>query len=67
MIDCIDRMIPKESDQLLIHNQITIFNKATCTFSKNLARIARESDKQGKQRISIFKFIFYYFVKFFII
>jgi len=59
LIDCIDRMIPTESEQLKIHNQITVFNQATGTFSKNLARIARESDEPGKQRISIFKFIFY--------
>ena len=62
LIDYIDRMIPIESGQLQIHNQITVFSQATGTFSKNLARIARESDEPGKQGISIFKFIFYYFV-----
>lgn len=36
-----------------------MFSHATGTFGKNLARIARESDEPGKQRISIFKFIFY--------
>eukprot|EP00253_Pinus_taeda_P017282 PITA_17282 len=45
LIDCIDCMIPKESDQLEIHRQITCFNRATGTFGKNLARIAREANE----------------------
>ena len=53
LIDSIDCMIPTESAQLLIHNQITMFSQANGTFGKNLARIARESDERGKQRIYI--------------
>lgn len=49
LIDCIDRMIPKETDQLEVHKKITFFNRTTCTFGKNLARISRESDEPGKR------------------
>eukprot|EP00253_Pinus_taeda_P004410 PITA_04410 len=45
LIDCIDSMVPKESDQLEICRQITCFSRATCTFGKNLARITREADE----------------------
>jgi len=58
LIDCIDRMVPKESDQLEIHRQIMCFSRATGTFGKNLARIAREANEPSKQTISIFKFLF---------
>eukprot|EP00253_Pinus_taeda_P027822 PITA_27822 len=45
LIDCIDRMIPLESDQLEIHRQVTCFSKDIGTFGKNLAKIAREADE----------------------
>eukprot|EP00253_Pinus_taeda_P022319 PITA_22319 len=45
LIDCIDHMIPLECDQLEIHRQVTTFNKATSTFRKNLAKVAREADE----------------------
>eukprot|EP00253_Pinus_taeda_P021403 PITA_21403 len=45
LIDCIDRMIPLESDQLEIHRQVPTFSNASGTFGKNLAKIAREADE----------------------
>eukprot|EP00253_Pinus_taeda_P006075 PITA_06075 len=45
LIDCIDRMIPLDSDQLEIHRQVTTFSNASGTFRKNLAKIAREADE----------------------
>ena len=50
LVDCIERMVPSESDQLLIHQQVTSFSNATGTFGKNLAKIAREADEPGKQK-----------------
>ena len=50
LIDCIDRMIPLECDQLEIHRKVTTFSKATGTFGKNLAKIAREANEPGKQK-----------------
>jgi hypothetical protein len=47
LIDCLERMVPSESDQLEIHRQITCFTRATCTFGKNLAKIARDVDEPG--------------------
>eukprot|EP00253_Pinus_taeda_P010769 PITA_10769 len=48
LIDCIDRMIPLESDQLKIHRQVTTFSNASGTFGKNLAKIAREVDEPAQ-------------------
>eukprot|EP00253_Pinus_taeda_P023368 PITA_23368 len=48
LIDCIDRMIPLESDQLEIQRQVTTFSNASGTFGKNLAEIAREVDEQAQ-------------------
>eukprot|EP00253_Pinus_taeda_P014370 PITA_14370 len=48
LIDCIDRMIPLESDQLEVHKQATTFSNATGTFGKNLAKIAREADEPAQ-------------------
>eukprot|EP00253_Pinus_taeda_P027186 PITA_27186 len=48
LIDCIDRMIPLESDQLEIHRQVTTFSNASGTFGKNLAKIAREADEPAQ-------------------
>eukprot|EP00253_Pinus_taeda_P007824 PITA_07824 len=45
MIDCIDRMIPLQCDQLEIHQRVTTFSKATSTFGNNLAKIAREANE----------------------
>lgn len=50
LIDCIDRMIPLESDQLEIHRQVTTFSNASSTFGKNLKKIAREADELSKQK-----------------
>eukprot|EP00253_Pinus_taeda_P030358 PITA_30358 len=48
LIDCIDRMIPLDSDQLEIHRQVTTFSNASSTFGKNLAKIAREADEPAQ-------------------
>eukprot|EP00253_Pinus_taeda_P013635 PITA_13635 len=48
LIDCIDRMIPLECDQLEIHRQVTTFSNASGTFGKNLANIAREADESAQ-------------------
>eukprot|EP00253_Pinus_taeda_P023136 PITA_23136 len=48
LIDCIDRMIPLECDQLEIHRQVTTFTNASGTFGKNLAKIARETDEPAQ-------------------
>ena len=40
-------MIPSESEQLEIHQQISAFTRATGTFGKNLAKIARDVDEPG--------------------
>eukprot|EP00253_Pinus_taeda_P033448 PITA_33448 len=48
LIDCIDRMIPLECDQLEIHRQVTNFTNASGTFGKNLAKIAREADEPAQ-------------------
>jgi hypothetical protein len=47
LIDCLERMVPSESDQLEIHRQITSFTRATGTFDKNLAKIASDVDEPG--------------------
>jgi hypothetical protein len=47
LIDCLERMVPTESDQLEIHRQITSFTRATGTFGKNLTNIARDVDEPG--------------------
>jgi hypothetical protein len=47
LIDCFERMVPSESDQLEIHRQITPFTGATGTFGKNLEKIARDVDEPG--------------------
>eukprot|EP00253_Pinus_taeda_P030349 PITA_30349 len=48
MIECIERMISLESDQLEVHRQATTFSNATGTFGKNLAKIAREADEPAQ-------------------
>eukprot|EP00253_Pinus_taeda_P009791 PITA_09791 len=48
LIDCIDRMIPLEFDQLEVHKQVTTFSNAVGTFGKNLAKIAREADEPAQ-------------------
>jgi hypothetical protein len=47
LYDCLERMVPSESEQLEIHRQITSFTRATGTFGKNLAKIARDVDEPG--------------------
>jgi len=58
LIECIDHMIPLECDHLEIHQHVTTFSKATCTYGKNLAKIAREANERGK---------FFFFFKFLIL
>jgi hypothetical protein len=48
-------MVPDEAEQLEIHRQISSFTRATGTFGKNLAKIARDVDQPGKQFQSFFK------------
>eukprot|EP00253_Pinus_taeda_P018293 PITA_18293 len=48
MIECIEHMIPLESDQLEVDRQATTFSNATGTFGKNLAKIAREADEPAQ-------------------
>ena len=47
LYDCLERMVPFESEQLEIHRQITSFTKAAGSFDKNLAKIARDVDEPG--------------------
>jgi hypothetical protein len=47
LYECLERMVPSESEQLEIHRQITSFTRATSTFGKNLAKIARDVDEPG--------------------
>jgi len=49
LIDCLERMVPSHVDQLEIHRQLTVFNMASGTFGKNLAKMARDVDQPGKQ------------------
>ena len=49
LIDCLERMVPNHVDQLDIHRQLTIFNQASGTFGKNLAKMARDVDQPGNQ------------------
>eukprot|EP00253_Pinus_taeda_P035513 PITA_35513 len=48
LIDCIDHMIPLESDQLEIHRRVTTFNNPSSTFGMNLAKIARKADEPAQ-------------------
>jgi uncharacterized protein YukE len=47
LYDCLERMVPFESEQLEIHRHITSFTRAIGTFGKNLAKIARDVDEIG--------------------
>ena len=47
LYECLERMVPSESEQLEIHRQISSFTRATGTFGKNLAKIARDMDEPG--------------------
>eukprot|EP00253_Pinus_taeda_P027423 PITA_27423 len=49
LIDCLERMFPSHADQLEIHRQLTVFNMASGTFGKNLAKMARDVDQPGLQ------------------
>ncbi|KAH9305375.1 hypothetical protein KI387_009779, partial [Taxus chinensis] len=40
-----ERMVPDEMQQLEVHQQISFFSRATGTFGKNLAKIARDVDQ----------------------
>jgi hypothetical protein len=56
LYECLERMVPDETEQLEVHQQINAFTRATGTFGKNLAKIARDVDQPGKQFQSFFKF-----------
>lgn len=45
LIDCLERMVPSHAGQLEIHRQLTVFNTASGTFGKNLAKMARDVDQ----------------------
>jgi uncharacterized protein YukE len=49
-------MVPNEIEQLEVHQQISAFNRATRTFGKNLAKIAKDVEQPSKQLQSFFKF-----------
>ena len=49
MYECLERMVPDESEQVEIHRQINSFNRATSTFGKTLAKKERDEDQPGKQ------------------
>ena len=49
MYECLERMVPDESEQVEIHKQISSYNQATGTFGKTLAKKARDEDQPGKQ------------------
>eukprot|EP00253_Pinus_taeda_P013082 PITA_13082 len=44
LIDCLERMVLINVDQLEIHKQLTLFSMAASTFGKNLAKKARDVD-----------------------
>ncbi|KAH9291633.1 hypothetical protein KI387_043179, partial [Taxus chinensis] len=45
LYECLERMVPDERQQLEVHRQISFFSRATGTFGKNLAKIARDVDQ----------------------
>ena len=49
LYECLERMVPNESEQMEIHRQISSFNRATGTFGKTLAKKERDEDQPGKQ------------------
>ena len=49
LYECLECMVPDESEQVEIHRQIISFNWATGTFGKTLAKKARDEDQPGKQ------------------
>ncbi|KAH9329477.1 hypothetical protein KI387_001585, partial [Taxus chinensis] len=48
LYECLECMVPDEMQQLEVHRQINFFNRATCTFGKNLAKIARNVDQPAQ-------------------
>ena len=51
-MDCMSalgRMVPNETEQLEIHQQLTAYTRATGTFGKPVAKVARDRDQPGKQ------------------
>ena len=49
LYECLECMVPNESEQVEIHRYISSFNRATGTFGKTLAKKARDEDQPGKQ------------------
>eukprot|EP00253_Pinus_taeda_P028377 PITA_28377 len=45
LYDCLERMVPKHSDQLEIHKQLSLFSKVAGIFAENLAKMARDVDQ----------------------
>ena len=55
LYECLEGMVPDESEQMEIHRHINSFNRATRTFGKTLAKKARDEDGPGKQLSFNFK------------
>jgi hypothetical protein len=49
LYECLEHMILDEAEELEIHRQISSFTRATGTFDKILAKIARDVGQPGKQ------------------
>jgi hypothetical protein len=49
LYECLEHVVPDDAEQLEIHHQINSFTRATSTFGKNLAKIARDVDQPDKQ------------------
>ncbi|KAH9297845.1 hypothetical protein KI387_029527, partial [Taxus chinensis] len=50
LYECLERMVPDEMQQLEVHRLINFFSRATGTFGKNLAKIARDVDQPAPPR-----------------
>ena len=49
LYECLGRMVPNEMEQLEIHQQLIAYTRATGTFGKPVAKVARDIDQPGKQ------------------
>ena len=49
LYECLGRMVPNEMEQLEIHQQLTTYTRATGTFGKPVAKVARDIDQPSKQ------------------
>jgi hypothetical protein len=48
---CLESMVPNVSQPLEIHQQICVFSRATSTFGKNQANIARDVDHVSNSKV----------------